>query len=204
MKFLHLVLITLITTLAYSNIFANDFVGDDPGFMKDWELTQSWDHIPELLTGAVPLGHEKVYRPVRSLIYLGMYQAFGPTVWVYHVYSLLIHLTVTILVFFISRHLFRSSLPATVAALLFGTHPIHTEAITFMTTSFDITGIALMLGSFLCYLKSQEHKNTRTQEQRSVVSGHWFTRLSLEAIRPEILAGKVVIRSRFLASLPTK
>lgn len=47
-------------------------------------------------------------------------------------------------------------LVAFLAALLFGLHPVHVEAITFVTSSTDILGIVFLLASFYFYLKQQE------------------------------------------------
>lgn len=162
-------LIIAAVILPYSNIFHNDFVGDDPGFIIGWELTHSWRNIPELLAGAVPLGHEQMYRPVRSLIYLAMYQAFGSQLWAYHAFSLIVHLAVTFLVYALSLKIFKSKALALVAALLFATHPIHTDAITFMASSFDIVGIVFMLASFWFYLKAR-HPGDLTASQDDRIS----------------------------------
>src|SRR3989344_2846264 len=42
------------------------------------------------------------------------------------------------------------------AGLLFGLHPVHTEAITFMTSAMDMTGVLFMMASFWLYLLANQ------------------------------------------------
>ncbi len=181
---IQLVIITVLTILAYSNIFQNQFVIDDYGFV-DKSYTSKL-HIISAFQGVVPPGHEGVYRPIRSLFYLLYSYLFGQNPFLYHLHSLVVHLLSTVLVYFITLELLRNregSIQYTVlsikqrtkskvtpfilntqylipitASLLFGLHPIHTEAITYIAASMDTTGVVFFLSSFYFYLKTQNSK----------------------------------------------
>ena len=156
-KILTLLLILAITTIAYSNIIANGFVWDDPDFYKNWTALYRWDSVGQLLQGQVPIQHEGVYRPLRGVIQLFLFQAIGPSnIPAYHVVSLLIHLAAVVAVYLLIEKLFGSRIMAGFTALLFGLHPIHTEAITYLTTSIDAIGVVFLLWSIYGYLKNQK------------------------------------------------
>ena len=163
--------IVLVTIVAYLNIFQNGFAIDDHVFIGKYHPT-----IAQAFRGSVPAGHEGVYRPVRGLLYTAYYQLFGTNPFFYHLHSLVVHLTATALVFFIISVIARSesasdaaishnrmrsprrqnglAMTAGVAALLFGLHPVHTESITYIASSMDMTGIVFFLASFLLYVSS--------------------------------------------------
>lgn len=145
-----------VTLFAYGNIFYNQFAWDDPEFLVQWKTLQRWDSVPQLLAGELPARHVGVYRPVRSVIYLAARQLLGGNVIGYHVHSLLVHLAAVVLVYVVTRQLTRQQMMAFFAALLFGVHPVHTEAVTYLTTNFDLWGIVLFLGALSAYLRGQE------------------------------------------------
>lgn len=150
-KSIHLLVITFLTTLAYINIFQNQFVIDDKVFILKWQQIRSFVNIGNLIAGAVPPGHEGVYRPLRSLLYAIYYQLFDANVFFYHLHSLTVHILSTILVYLIVEKLTAKKLLAFITSLLFGLHPIHTETITYVAASMDATGIVFFLTSFYLY-----------------------------------------------------
>lgn len=150
--FLQLFVIVLLTVCAYVNIFQNEFAFDDPAFITGWKDIQSFDNFPFLLKGGVPLGHGGLYRPLRSVFYTLSYRAWGENPFGYHLQSLLIILSLTLLVYLITSHISNSKTTGAIAALFFGVHPIHTESITFMTASFDSIGVIFFFLSFYLYI----------------------------------------------------
>ena len=174
---LQLLVILLLTGLSYSNIFQNEFIWDDPGFIKQWETIRSFKNIPKLLQGDTPLDHASVYRPVRGIFYTISYHLWGQENPLgYHIQSLLIYFGIIILVYLITQMVIGSwllvhrkkqstnyQLPTTnqipfITALLFALHPIHVEAISFITASFDTIGILFFFLAFYLYIKFQQQK----------------------------------------------
>ena len=155
----HILIILLVTTIAYANIFGNGFVIDDQYFIKEWELTRSWGSVGQLLAGANPESQSGVYRPVRSLLYLVYYQLWGTNPFFYHLHSLLVHLIVTVLVFLIVDYLshlgYLGNLKniGLISGLLFGLHSVHTESITYVAASMEMTGVVFFFAAFYLYLK---------------------------------------------------
>jgi len=145
--------------MAYSNIFQNEFVWDDERFFVDWKQIKDFQNIPDLLIGSLPEGHGGGYRPIRSIFYTTSYHLFGTDPFGYHLQSLLVHLLCTCLVYLIALQLTKKNMLALITSLLFGVHPIHTEAITFITSSFDIIGVVFFFAAFYFYLLSRQKSN---------------------------------------------
>lgn len=151
---LQLLVIFLATFIVFSNIFQNEFLLDDETFIKNWETSQNFE-ITKLLTGNLPEVHKGVYRPIRSLLYSIYYQIWQDNDFGYHLHSLFVHLVSTILVFLIIARILKDSFVGFIAGVLFGLHPIHTEAITYIAASMEITGATFFFASFYFYLKGK-------------------------------------------------
>ncbi len=157
--------ILIITFFAYSNIFSHPFFGDDYDFILHWPALQTWTSIPQLLQGHLPSAHLGTFRPLRSLIYLLIYQLVGPSPIAYHIFSLATHLAITFLVYLFTFKLTRHPTITTLTTLFFGLHPIHTEAITFITASFDTISYVFFFSSFLLFI----HAHTQPKQSLTLV-----------------------------------
>lgn len=150
---IQLLIIVVCTFLAYSNIFGNGFMIDDKTFIVDWPLVKKVEFLPNLLSGEVPEIHKGVYRPIRSTLYLIYQQVWGENPVGYHLHSIIVHLLATILVYFLILELIKKRWVAFLGSLMFGLHPVHTESITYISASMEMTGVVFFLGSLLLYLK---------------------------------------------------
>lgn len=144
--------VTAVAVLLYINTLPNSLVWDDRDFIKDWSATRSLSNIPKFFQGESPGPHKSKYRPLRGVILSFDYYFFKTNPVGYHIQAIIIHSIASILVLLIIRQILESKIIALTAAILFAAHPIHTEAITFITSSIDIVGIDLALGSIYIYL----------------------------------------------------
>ncbi len=182
---IQILIIIVLTVIAYSNIFGNKFVWDDQFFIQDWQEIRDPNNWALMLTGAEPAQFSGAFRPGMSLSFWLFYQLFGQNLLGWHLQSLLIHLLCIVLIYFIiseivnvipseTRNLSRMrvsnklrdfsvvSLPQNdkrwipfIVALLFGLHPIHTESVTYIDASVNNIGLAFFLGSFYLFLKGK-------------------------------------------------
>lgn len=153
--------IILLTLLAYANIFQNDFALDDYSFIVRWPLIKDIKNFPLFFTSQnQPWGEEGIYSPVRTLIFFIHYHLWGLNPVGYHVGSMALHLIVTALVYFITLLIAKNNTVAFLSSLFFGLHPVHTEAITFITASVDMSGVLFFFISFLFYIKSSQMQQT--------------------------------------------
>lgn len=134
----------------------NHLVGDDRDFLERWPALESWSAIPTLLGGDLPEVHQGTYRPVRSLTYLVMYQTFGTNPLPYHVFGIMVHVAATVLfTLVLARIPLLPKVAAFVAGMAFALHPLHTEAISFITASFDSLAFVWLFAALLSYQRQQ-------------------------------------------------
>ncbi len=107
------------------------------------------------------------YRPLMSLEYFGLYQAYGPLPYIYHLANVVLNAAVVVLLFAVTRRLFQSSRIALVTAILFALHPIHTESVSWIADVPDLQLAAFLLLAFWFYLDLGEEPR---HEWRSIVA----------------------------------
>lgn len=162
-KIIHIILLTLVTTVVYLNIFQNTFILDDRQIFFNWPAVADMN-FNALIKGNYPanFNNEPAYRPLKSIIHSVDYKIFSNSAVFYHLQAILVQIAIVILIYLITKQLTKKATLALVTAALFAVHPTHTEAVTFMTASFDTIGILFFFGSFYLYLKSRiEAKNSK-------------------------------------------
>lgn len=155
----HIFIISIFIFLTYINILGNNFVLDDFQFFN-WPEAKSFN-ISAILQGAYPNEHEIKYRPIKGLIIATEYQIWKNDVFFYHLQSILIHLAIVLIIYSLVLLIAKSPPFAFLVSLLFGVHPIHTEMITFMSSSIDAFGVLFFFLSFYFYIKIAEEKKKK-------------------------------------------
>jgi len=158
----------------YVNTLENDFIHDDKHeilenpwikdtkFIPNFFLSHSWGFRD-------PTVASNYYHPLRLIVYTIQYRLFGTQPFGYHLTNVIIHTMVTVMVFLISISLFkqifneRAILFPAAASLLFAVHPIHTEAVAW------ISGIAELLMSLFGLLSFFIYINTTEQQYRRYI-----------------------------------
>ncbi|KAL3311635.1 Protein O-mannosyl-transferase tmtc3 [Cichlidogyrus casuarinus] len=74
----------------------------------------------------------------------------------YHLFNVILHYIVTVLVFFLSKR-FLSPLGSAISALLFLSHPVHVEAVTGVVGRAELLSALFFLVNFLYYLKISQY-----------------------------------------------
>jgi len=157
------IIILLFTALVYSNTFKNDFIIDDHLFIVDWPMIKDFGNWPQFFgPNNQPKGEEGVYSPIKTCFHAINYNLWGSNPFGYHLVALLIHLLGTIFVYRISYQLASNGAVALLSGLLFGLHPVHVEAITFLTASIDSLGIVFLFISFYYFIQMRKNGNRGT------------------------------------------
>lgn len=160
----HLIIIILVTLLAYVNILQNGFAWDDRDFFLEWPQIKNTNSLPaylslpDLLKGDLPLEHRGVYRPIRSIYYLVSFAVWKENPLGYHIQALIVHTLIVLVIYLITELITKKRPLALIVALLFATHPIHTEAVTYTAASMDTLGILFFFLSFYLYLKIKKER----------------------------------------------
>lgn len=156
-----LLLIILGGIICYSNIFSHQFLWDDEFLIEKNQFIRSFDHLPEVLSspsGAGAARSDNFYRPLQILNYTGLYALAGATPWIFLLNNLFLHLFSGILIFFLIRKIFKKDFLAFLTSFFWVIHPVHTEAVTYMSGTADPLATLLGLGSFYFYLIFREKK----------------------------------------------
>ena len=164
-------LLFLLALLPYLNALRNGFVDDDGTQILRNPYIRDFRHLREIFTTTV-LSYQGVsrapnyYRPLMNFGYLLCYHIFGPRAYGFHLVNLLLHGFVVILLFAVTKRMFRNSTLAFVAAALFALHPIHTESVDWIAavTDLELTFFVLLtFGLFLRLDRPQPSRHGLTQ-----------------------------------------
>jgi len=155
-------IIAVVAIAVYFNSLFNDFVYDDyPQIVENYglrDLGNLWRVFVEDVWGFMGGGQSNYYRPLMHAMYMINYALFGLTPWGFHLVNILFHAGVIVLVFFISCRLVVMTRPSFakmvsfIAALLFATHPIHTEAVTWIACFPELSFTLFYLWSLYVYI----------------------------------------------------
>jgi tetratricopeptide (TPR) repeat protein len=153
--------ILLVSFGVYINALFNGFVFDDLSLVLGNPWIKDIRSIPDIFSSSLWSFHTSVpqnyFRPMFHIFYMLDYHIFGFRPWGFHLTKILFHMGSSLLVFFMASTIinrYGGGAAATetskqyipfVAALLFATHPIHTEAV------LGITEVSLAFFYFLSF-----------------------------------------------------
>ena len=90
------------------------------------------------------------------------YQVFGLNPRIFHIDNLLLHILNTVLIFVLIVLIGRNSWVGFIAALLFGVHPLHVEAVAWIQGRKDLLFSLFFLAASISYLLFLRRKDRRT------------------------------------------
>ena len=155
--------IAAVAASVYGGALRNGFVYDDvaqvvlnpwirdPVALLDAFTKDAWAYI------GTPSNY---YRPMMHVLYAAAYSVVGLRPWPFHLVNILLHAASSVLVYATTLAVLarspgaspaRSRLVAAGSAVLFAVHPIHTEAVSWISAATDLVVAALALGSVYAY-----------------------------------------------------
>ena len=155
---LAILVLLLLAVAPYLNTLTGGFVYDDRQQILDNPYVHSFQYVGKIFGSTVwtfqgAQGLSNYYRPLMTLAYLLCYKLYGPIPFGFHLLNLALHAGVVLLVFAVTRRLFRDQLPAMLAAGIFALHPIHTESVAWIAAITDLELSLFFLLTFLLYLR---------------------------------------------------
>ena len=166
MKFIPIMIVFLVSFAVYFNALFGDFVYDDQQQIVNNPWITDISNIPTIFSRSVwsfqpGLSTWNYYRPLMHIVYMFNYHVFGLNPWGFHLINILFHCGASVLVFLIIRrflpeHRVTTSpvylSPPFFAAMLFASHPIHTEAVSWIAGLPDVAFTFFYLLSFYLYM----------------------------------------------------
>lgn len=150
----------------YSRSLFCGFVRDDiPQIVHNWQV-HSWEYLPRLLGSHLwsQVGRDETmlfYRPLFSVWMLLMHTFGGLAPWFWHLSNILLHVAATYLVFRLCQRLTGSDIGAVAAAAIFAVHPIHVDAVTWVSASCEVLFTIFALAAMLALLDSDNNPRPR-------------------------------------------
>lgn len=152
-------IIAVVTVVVFYNSLSNEFVFDDESVIVNNQSIKSLDNLSRFFTAED--GFHKVigryYRPLVSASYAMDFSIWGLNSYGFHLTNLIIHIISCFLLFKILTLLFlrykHRNLFSLFAALIFAVHPIHTEAVSWVSGRTDSMVTMFFLASFLFYVE---------------------------------------------------
>ena len=142
--------IIIVGLVVFGNMLFNGFVWDDITFTVNNPTVHSLN-IPSLI------GHNAInaggfYRPLGAIYSALIYAIFGGNAFVYHFFSLLLHLLNVSLVFILFKRFFSKRL-SLFLSLIFLIHPIQVEAVSFISGAGDLLFFLSGISALILSLK---------------------------------------------------
>ena len=168
--FIALLIIVSAGLLAYSNSFKNDFVWDDEVLVTENDLIKgiSINNIAAVLTSEqYPGSSTNYYRPVQTASYMLDYRIGKLNPFGYHLHNFLLHILNAILIYFLillltpavriapaissPRERALSVIPF-LTALFWVIHPVHVEAVSYISSRADLLAAFFVLSAMIFYI----------------------------------------------------
>ena len=131
----------------YANAFRNEFVWDDDIFIINAKEIRSIN-LPRFFSES----SEALYRPLRTTLFAATYRYAGLNPVAYHIVGKTLNALTVAVLYGLLMLLFENRGGAFWGALLFAVHPVHTEKVTFITSTYDIPADLLWLAAFTLYV----------------------------------------------------
>ena len=149
-------LITISVFLVYANTLKNDFIWDDEFLVRDNLFIRSFTHLKELFTSHLASSSPNVnnfYRPIQDLSYMVDYFLWAYEPMGFHLTNIILHALCAVFVYVLILKIFANYKVALLTAMLFGVHPINTQAITYVAGRADPLYLFFFLLAFISFLK---------------------------------------------------
>ncbi len=159
-------ILVVVSLLTFGNSLFNGFLGDDHMLIVDNAFYTSWRNFPLLfapayvtqpdnLFNASRLMHtgSVAYRPVLSTTFFVDYGLWRRNPFGYHLHNLLLHVTDSVLVYFIVFFIVSRQPAALLSAILFSVHPLKSEAVCAIGYRADTLASLFFLSAFLSYIR---------------------------------------------------
>ena len=145
----------------YANSLAGEFIWDDLAFVRDNKFIRDWTNITNIFTKeptwGLDVGGGKVrynlYRPLQWVTFMADYSLWKLKPFGYHLTNTVLHILTALGVFWLIAILFGDRLLSLLTAAFFIVHPVHTEAVAYISGRADPLALLFLSISFIFYIK---------------------------------------------------
>ncbi|MDO8535919.1 MAG: tetratricopeptide repeat protein [Candidatus Omnitrophota bacterium] len=158
--FISVTLIIILGFIVYGNSINGKFVWDDQGLIKENKYIQNSSKLSNIFNADIGRGGPEksaFYRPMQMLSYMVDYALWNLDYRGYHLTNMMLHILAALCLLWFINVLFKNSLLSFLTAALFVVHPVHTEAVSYISGRADPLALIFILVSFIFYIKSSDN-----------------------------------------------
>jgi tetratricopeptide (TPR) repeat protein len=145
----------ILAIVLYANTLPGPFLGDSVAEIRDNDRVHALSNIPSLLISdfwAAGYGRSPLYRPLTAVTTTALFTAGGGRPAVFHVWNLALHASSCALVSLLALALGLGGPVALIAGALFASHPVHTEAVGWISGQSDLLATTCLLAAWLAHI----------------------------------------------------
>lgn len=149
-------LIVLVGFLIYANVLKGQFLLDDEYIIQHNLFIRTWQNLGKIFSSSILQGSDRpssFYRPLQIISYTLDYAFWKFNVVGYHLTNVFLHIATALLIFWFLNILFHSVFLSFIASLFFVIHPIHTEAVSYISGRADSLATVFIFLALIFYLK---------------------------------------------------
>jgi len=153
-------LIVIAGLLIYGNSLNGKFVWDDDHLIKDSPYVKNLANLPKAFVKTAVVsqpGYVAFYRPVQTATYAIDHSLWKLNACGYHLTNVILHILAALALYWLINLLFRDRPVALIASMLFIAHPVHTEAVAYISGRADSLAALFMFLCFSLYIKKTDN-----------------------------------------------
>ncbi|MFA4990020.1 MAG: tetratricopeptide repeat protein [Candidatus Omnitrophota bacterium] len=150
--------------LVYANTLPGKFLWDDYGLVRDNPCIKNLAYLKKIFSMNIGAGLDAAsnfYRPLQMLTYALDYSLWHLNAVGYHLTSIFFHIAVALAVYWLASIIFKNHWLSFLSGALFVIHPIHTEAVAYISGRADIMAAFFFLLTFIFYIKYLNSRSTK-------------------------------------------
>jgi len=154
--FLSIVIIIILGFAVYGNSLNGEFILDDTYLIKDNTYIKSWSNVSNIFSKDIAAGtalKTNFYRPFQTITLIADYSLWGLNAKGYHLTNIFLHILAALTIYWLINILYKDSALSLFTGILFITHPVHTEAIAYISGRADPSAALFMILCFIFYIK---------------------------------------------------
>jgi tetratricopeptide (TPR) repeat protein len=153
--FLGVIAIAVLGAVVYANSINGEFLWDDTHLIAENSRIKGGASLADAFTKdmrGVSAGRSYFYRPIQTLTFMLDHSLYALDSKGYHVTNILLHIAAALLVYYLVNTLFNNAALSFLTGAFFAVHPIHTEAVAYISGRADPLAAVFMLLCMLCYI----------------------------------------------------
>jgi protein O-mannosyl-transferase len=151
-----MLLIAALGFIIYAPSLNGKFIYDDRFLVRDNSYTKNPMSLPKVFTQDIGSGADEkysFYRPLQIITYMADYSLWGLNVFGYHLTNIILHILAAFTIYWLVYLLFSNALLSALVGLLFVCHPMHTEAVSYISGRSDPLSLIFLVLTFILYIR---------------------------------------------------